>query len=95
MVWANHVGNADRNALAERAQLPTGLSDRVLWLTEFEDAWPYKVAPADVYFSPSDKQDPLKREPIIRYTSAPLPADAAVYALAAVLKSLLKRKIWL
>jgi len=70
VVWANHVGNADRNA---RAQLPTGLSDRVLWLTEFEDDSTPRPGTDEVYFEPSADQSPVARPPDIIYQVDPRP----------------------
>jgi hypothetical protein len=82
-VWAGKVSEADRTRLLEILKLKETTGPAEWWLTEFEDRWPYKVAPADVYFTKDSKQDALKREPIIRYVSAPWPADVMVYAIAA------------
>jgi hypothetical protein len=54
-------------------------------LTEFEDDWPYRAAPADVYFSRSADQSTIVRPPIIEYVSSFWPSDAMVYALAVVM----------
>jgi hypothetical protein len=73
-------------------KLPATAGPARWWLTEFEDDWPYRAAPADVYFSRSADQGKVKRPPV-EYGSSSVPGDAAVYALAAVvvLPPLLRR----
>jgi hypothetical protein len=63
------------------------------WLTEFEDPWPYRVAPADLYFSRDADQSTIKRPPIIQYVAAPISGDAVVYAFVAlvVLRPVVRR----
>jgi hypothetical protein len=51
------------------------------WLTEFEDRWPYEIAPADLYFSKADAQVKLERDPV--YGSVGVGQSAVGYALAA------------
>ncbi len=51
------------------------------WLTEFEDSWPYKLAPADLYFSKAAQQDAVERPPV--YGSVNRSTSEARYALAA------------
>jgi hypothetical protein len=82
--WSGKVSASDRKQVLAQLKLPETTGPAEWWLTEFEDEWPYKVAPADVYFSRSAGQDILKREPIIRYVSASYPTDGAAYALIAV-----------
>lgn len=84
VAWAGKLDAEQRTKVLKQLKLPetTGPSD--WWLTEFEDNWPYKVAPADVYFSKAASQDVVKREPTIQYVSATLPRDGSIYALAAV-----------
>ena len=65
--------------------LPLTTGPAEWWLTEFEDEWPYTVAPADVYFSRSANQDRLTRPPVTRFVATPYPTDATAYALAAVM----------
>ena len=65
-------------------KLPEATGPAEWWLTEFEDEWPYKVAPADVYFARSATQQTVKRDPILRYVSASYPTDGAAYAWIAV-----------
>ncbi len=62
-------------------QATTGPKD---WsLTEFEDDWPYRLRTGDIYFSPSENQEPKKREPIIQYVKASQPADGGVFLVGA------------
>jgi hypothetical protein len=91
--WANPLPPADRQKVLELLKLPDGAAPATCWLSEFEDNWPYRVAPADVYFGRAADQGTVKRPPIIEYVSAPWPTDATVYALAAVvvLPPLLRR----
>src|SRR5262249_49731322 len=95
VAWANKLAAADRKKELETLQLPEGTGPPEWWFTEFEDPWPYRVAPADVYFSRAADQSTVKREPIIEYVSSPWPTDVTVYAIAAaiVVPSLL-RKVW-
>jgi hypothetical protein len=91
--WANKLSSDQRKEALELLKLPEKTGPAEWWLTEFEDDWPYRVAPADVYFSRSSDQGTIKREPIVKYVSAPWPTDAMAYALAAVvvLPPLLRR----
>jgi hypothetical protein len=85
VAWANPLGSPERNRLMELLNLPDTTAHPDWWLTEFEDDWPYQVAPGDVTFSRSADQSPVKRQPIYEYAAAPLPTDFAIYAIAAVL----------
>jgi hypothetical protein len=85
VAWAGKLNPADRKKVLEQLKLPETTGPAEWWLTEFEDEWPYQVAPGDVYFSRAANQDIVRREPIARYVSAPYPTDATVYALAAVI----------
>jgi hypothetical protein len=82
--WAGRLSGADRAKTLGLLNLPETTGPADCWLTEFEDPWPYRVAPADLYFSRSPDQDPVKRPPIVHYVSASWPTDATAYALAAV-----------
>jgi hypothetical protein len=84
VAWSNKVVAGDRKQALEFLKLPETAGPNEWRLTEFEDHWPYRVAPADVYFSASENQDPVKRPPIIEYVSSWLPGDVTFYALAAV-----------
>jgi hypothetical protein len=85
VAWSGKLSAEQRKAVLEKLKLPETTGPAEWWLTEFEDNWPYKVAPADVYFSKAANQDAVKREPIIQYVSAPVPTDGATYALAAAI----------
>lgn len=94
VAWAGKLDKADRKKVLELLKLPESTGPTQWWLTEFEDDWAYRAAPADVIFSPDPSQDEVRRLPIIEYTVAPFPTDAMVYALAAVvlLPPLLRRR---
>jgi hypothetical protein len=64
IAWSNQLSSADRTKLNEQLKLPASAGPASYWLTEYEDNWPYQVAPADVYFARSDDQRPIQREPI-------------------------------
>jgi hypothetical protein len=85
VAWANELKAADRTEMLARLKLPETTGPARWWLTEFEDDWPYRVAPADVYFSRDQDQSSVKRPPIIEYVSSPLPRDVMVYAIATAL----------
>lgn len=85
VAWAGKLAASDRKQLLELLKLPDSSGPSQCWLTEFEDHWPYRLAPADVYFSTSKNQDPIRRPPIVQYVSRFLPDDVAFYAIAAVL----------
>jgi Uncharacterized protein conserved in bacteria (DUF2330) len=84
VVWANKLTAEQRIKTLEMLKLPENTGPRQWWLTEFEDAWPYKLAPADVYFSRDPDQSTRKRPPMIQFVAAPLPTDVTVYAIAAM-----------
>jgi hypothetical protein len=92
VAWSGKIDAEARKKLLDQLKLPEKTGPDEWWLTEFEDRWPYKVAPADVYFSKAADQSSVKREPVIRYVSAPYPTDATAYALAA---ALLLPPLWL
>jgi hypothetical protein len=84
VAWANKLSAEDRKKTLEHLKLPETTGPAEWWLTEFEDQWPYRVAPADVFFSRDANQSTVKRDPIIEYVSSPWPTDVMVYAFAAV-----------
>jgi hypothetical protein len=85
VAWANKVSEADRKKVLELLKLPARTGPAEWWLTEFEDNWPYRVAPADVHFSRAADQSTVAREPIIEYVSSAWPTDVMVYAIAVVM----------
>jgi hypothetical protein len=85
VAWANKLSAEDRRRALELLKLPETTGPAEWWLTEFEDNWPYRSAPADVYFRRAADQGTVKRPPIIEYTASAWPSDAMAYALAAAL----------
>ncbi len=60
-VWANQLKDNQREQLLSILNLTsTDLPTRT-FLTEFEDRWPYRQAPADLYFSQETSQKTLQR----------------------------------
>jgi hypothetical protein len=85
VAWANKLNPEQRNTAISLLKLPENTGPAQWWLTEFEDNWAYKSAPADVYFSRDDDQSTVKRPPIVIYVSSAWPMDVAGYAIAAML----------
>lgn len=85
VAWAGKLDAEQRKKMLEHLKLPEKTGPAEWWLTEFEDRWPYKVAPADVYFGRDANQNSVRREPIVRYVSAPFPTDVGSYAIVAVI----------
>jgi hypothetical protein len=83
VAWAGKLGDGGRKQALELLKLPENAGPKEWWLTEFEDDWPYRAAPADVVFSRDLDQGDVRREPIRRYVAAPWPTDVTAYALAA------------
>src|SRR5262249_20931510 len=94
VAWSNKLSAEQRRKVLELLKLPENTGPAEYWLTEFEDVWPYGVAPGDVYFARSSNQRTTKRPPIIEYVSAPYPTDVTVYAIAtAMFLPLLLRRV--
>jgi len=93
VAWADKLKAEDRTRLLEMLKLPATTGPEQMWLTEFEDNWPYQTAPADLSFARDGDQSTVKRKPFIVYVSAPLPADVTGFALVAaiVLPPLVRR----
>jgi hypothetical protein len=85
LAWSNKIDGAARSRLLDLLKLPSETGPAAWWLTEFEDDWPYRAAPADLTFVKDDNQQPVKRPPIVQYVSTSSPDDASVYALAGVM----------
>jgi Uncharacterized protein conserved in bacteria (DUF2330) len=83
-VWSAKLKAADRKRILEALKLPLATGPAEWWLTEFEDNWPYAVAPADLYFSRDRNQQTLQRASNSQ-RGTPWPTDVWVYALAAAL----------
>jgi hypothetical protein len=67
VAWAGTVSPANRKELLRVLRLPQKTGPEQLWLTEFEDNWPYRVAPGDLYFSVAREQETVRRPPIVVY----------------------------
>jgi hypothetical protein len=85
VAWADKVKAADRAKVLELLKLPVDTGPPEWCLTEFEDNWAYRVAPADVYFAKAADQSTVKRPPIIEYVSAESSPDVMGYAIVAVI----------
>ncbi len=85
VAWADKLSAEDRTKALELLKLPESTGPAEWWLTEFEDPWPYFVAPGDVYFSRAADQSTVTRPPIIEYVSTGRSTDLMVCALAGVL----------
>jgi hypothetical protein len=85
VAWAGKIKPVDRVKALELLKLAERSVPADWWLTEFEDRWAYKAAPADVYFSRDTNQSEVRRPPIIEYVSLPIPTDVMTYVLGAVM----------
>lgn len=92
--WSNELAAEDRIALLKQLGLPDDTAQGKWRLTEFEDRWPYAVAPADLYFARAAEQSTLERDPIIHYVKSPISSDLVIYGLigVAVLPWFLRRR---
>ena len=81
VAWSNKLDATQRKQALNLLNLPETTGPAEFWLTEFEDDWPYRVAPADLYFTASSDQSRVKRKPIIVYASSNLPSDFMFAAL--------------
>jgi hypothetical protein len=79
------VSQEDRAKLLGQLRLPITTGPVEWWLTEFEDPWPYRAAPADVTFARDPDQGAVKREPVVQYVAAPARPDGGVFLFAAAL----------
>jgi hypothetical protein len=85
VAWANQVAPENRRRLLGYLKLLKTAAPETCWLTEFEDEWPFRPAPADLYFLRDPNQGTVQREPLIQYVSSPWPSDPMVYAIGLVL----------
>jgi len=81
VAWAGPIPVDPRAELASALRVPL---PKDAWVTEFEDLWPYAVAPSDLTFAKSPKQATLKRAPIIEYTANDGREDVALAGLLLV-----------
>ena len=92
VAWSGKLDETQSNQVREKLGLPEEESP-TWWLTEFEDNWPYRPAPADLYFAASDDQSTVKRPPIIvQLSSGPLDAMPFVIAIALLVPALWRRR---
>lgn len=95
-VWSNKLDAAARKTALESLKIAEASTPAEWWLTEFEDNWPYTVAPGDVYFSADANQNTLKRPPyyIDTYTEFPFTCSAlfALFVAAVVIVWRTRRK---
>jgi hypothetical protein len=85
VAWANKLSAEDRRQVLDLLKLPRTTGPAEWWLTEFEDDWPYRAAPGDVYFRRAAEQKSVKRPPIVEYTASAWPTDVMACALAVAL----------
>jgi hypothetical protein len=85
VAWADRIKAADRDKVLDLLKLPKETGPAEWWMTEFEDNWAYRVAPADVYFAKADDQSTVKRPPIIQYVSAGSSPDVMACAIVALI----------
>ncbi len=83
VAWAGKLSAEDRAKILEELKLPANIGPAEFYLTEFEDHWPYRLMPADVYFHRAATQESIRLASVSG--PAPYPTDAAAYALAAVM----------
>lgn len=60
-VWSNELPSSEKETLLGLLKLPPSSGPSRWWLTEFEDRWPYGIAPGDLYFAPARTQAPVLR----------------------------------
>lgn len=85
VVWAGQLESSQQENLFDQLKLADPKIDSPLWLTEFEDPWPYKKAPSDLYFSKAASQTDVRRPDIIKYVQSGTRGDLVVFALAGCL----------
>jgi hypothetical protein len=69
VAWTNRLENASRDKVLSLLKLPAQTPPATWWLTEFEDHSSPRPGTADVFFAPSENQQPVERAPIIHYVS--------------------------
>jgi hypothetical protein len=84
VAWAGKLSDSDRKKALALLQLPETTGPNEWYLTEFQDNWPYKVAPADVYFSRSRSQADVRRPTVFAQADAPWRGDVMLIAIAAL-----------
>jgi hypothetical protein len=69
VAWSNRLDASVREQLLGLLKLPAKTTPESWWLTEFEDASSPRPGTDDAFFSPSEDQKPVEREPITRFVS--------------------------
>lgn len=82
VVYSKKLADWKRSEVLRLLELPETTGPAECWLTEFEDYWPYRAAPADLYFAPDAQPHEAERPPVYVYTPSPWPTDATAYAIA-------------
>lgn len=82
VAWAGKLAAPQRAEVLQQLKLPENTGPQNFYLTEFEDNWPYKVAPADVYFGASTNQSDVQRDPV--YVSHDSGGDFSLAVLIAL-----------
>lgn len=91
-VWAGKVPEHLRTQLLTQLQLPADTGPAEFHLTEFEDRWPYKVAPADVYFTEAKDQQDVRRPDVYVYQETSGDVSVAILFAVACVPLLLRRR---
>lgn len=71
-VWSGAIPDAMRGEIISAAGLSPESTPATWWLTEFEDQWPYAVAPSDLTFRLDSDQGTIRREPTYEFYETPL-----------------------
>ncbi|MFT3881958.1 MAG: DUF2330 domain-containing protein [Gemmatales bacterium] len=85
VAWAGPMKPEARTKVLEQLKLPAETGPAKFYLTEYEDNWPYTLAPGDVYFSKDAQPNIVKRQPIIEYASNDVSGDVSILVMAGVL----------
>ncbi len=91
-VWSGKLQPEQRTKLLTQLQLPVETGPAEFHLTEFEDQWPYKVAPADVYFAEAKVQEDVRRPDVYVYRDSGGDVTLVLLIAAAVVPLLWRRK---
>ena len=94
VAWSGKMNADSRKQLLDVLKLPEETGPAEYWLTEFEDNWPYKAAPADLYFAKDASQETVKRPPQIQYVEARPAGDVTLLAFVALALSPLAWRRW-
>lgn len=84
-VWSRPLPQAEKESLLSELRLPANSGPERWWLTEFEDHWPYGVAPGDLYFAPAKSQSTITRWAATGDTTTDISLSAGLAIAAMVL----------